>query len=101
MRFDRRTSVFQTYINNRVALLLVIPAGMESSSRKLQEEQKKQDEIRKQIALLQSQLVDLADEEPRSPARTGSKRTQDSEGNSNHRDTILAPPTPSPKSEFS
>ena len=70
---------------------------MESSSRRFEEDRKKQDELRKQIASLQAQLVDLPDEVPRSPARVGSKRRQ---GNSSQ-GTILAPPTPSPKSEFS
>jgi minichromosome maintenance protein 10 len=70
---------------------------MESSSRRFQEDRKKQDELRKQIASLQAQLVDLPDEVPRSPARAGSKKRQ---GDSS-RGTILAPPTPSPKSELS
>ncbi|KAK2462015.1 hypothetical protein APHAL10511_006478 [Amanita phalloides] len=58
-----------------------------------QEERKKQDEIRRQINLLQAQLVDLPDEEPKSPTMTGSKRRQEIDGQG----AVLAPSTPSPK----
>lgn len=73
---------------------------MESSSRKLQEERKRQDEIRKQIALLQTQLVDLPNEEPEIPTVSRPKRRQENEGSSSRQGAILAPPTPSPKSEY-
>ncbi|KAM6490657.1 hypothetical protein JOM56_014000 [Amanita muscaria] len=70
---------------------------MESASHRLQEEQRKQDEIRKQIALLQAQLVELPDEE-QSPV-AGVKRKQGHTHNANSRGSpsVLAPASPSPK----
>ncbi|KAF8624888.1 hypothetical protein AX15_005756 [Amanita polypyramis BW_CC] len=60
---------------------------MESSSRRVQEQRKRQDEIREKIALLQAQLVDLPDED---------RPKRKSEGKPS-RATVLAPATPSPK----
>ncbi|KAF8630273.1 hypothetical protein AX17_005459 [Amanita inopinata Kibby_2008] len=70
---------------------------MESSSHRTNEERKKQSEIRKQIALLQAQLVDLPDgDEAVSPKPTRTKRKVE-RADSNAGGTVLAPPTPSPK----
>ena len=62
---------------------------MISSSSRAAEEQKKQAEIRKQIALLQAQLKDSPDDGSGNVSQSSSKRKQAS-------DTLLAPATPSP-----
>ena len=59
---------------------------MESLSHKRQQEELRQAEIRKQIAALQAQLVDVSNTPPQSPPR---KRPQDSAA-------VLAPASPSP-----
>ncbi|KAF7977888.1 hypothetical protein HWV62_2434 [Athelia sp. TMB] len=63
---------------------------MESSSSKAQAEEKRQAEIRKQIALLQAQLGEASDISTEAPAASKRKRP-DTQG------TCLAPATPSPK----
>ena len=73
---------------------------MEAASRRLQEERKKQDEIRKQIALLQAQLVDSPDEEQNPVAGVKRKQGHTNIANSRGSSSILAPPTPSPKSTY-
>jgi hypothetical protein len=63
---------------------------MDSSSSRLEEAQRKQAEIRNQIALLQAQLVDVPDQgNSPLPMLSSPKRKQPAE-------TYLAPATPSP-----
>lgn len=63
---------------------------MESSSGRLEEERRKQEELKKQIAFLQAQLVELPDDAPAAKAPTSPKRK-------NPEPILLAPATPSPK----
>jgi len=63
--------------------------AMESSSSRLEQEKRKQAEIRKQIALLQAQLVDTPDINVGFHTPSSPKRKQPEP-------TLLAPPTPSP-----
>ncbi|KDQ55942.1 hypothetical protein JAAARDRAFT_36719 [Jaapia argillacea MUCL 33604] len=62
---------------------------MDSSTNRKTEEQRKQDEIRKQIALLQAQLVDLPNSRSTPPKSPPKRKGSDSR--------LLAPATPSPK----
>ncbi|KAF8064025.1 hypothetical protein FPV67DRAFT_1671778 [Lyophyllum atratum] len=63
---------------------------MESSASRAQEEKRNQEEIRKKIAALQSQLKDVAPEDLiTAPVRSPKRKPVDS--------TTLVPPTPSPK----
>ncbi|OCH85041.1 hypothetical protein OBBRIDRAFT_343267 [Obba rivulosa] len=63
---------------------------MESSTNRQELERREQAEIRKQIALLQSQLVDLPGDTPHNPAPGTPKRKK-------RQASVLAPATPSPK----
>jgi hypothetical protein len=76
------------YHRRRVSALFCLrPTNMDSSSSRQQEEQRKQAEIRKQIAVLQAQLADIPN--IATPAPLSPKRKQGEE-------TCLAPATPSP-----
>lgn len=61
---------------------------MDSSSSRSEEEKRRQAEIRKQIALLQAQLVDIPGEH-NTPSSSSPKQRRPDE-------TLIAPATPSP-----
>lgn len=69
--------------------------AMESSSSRLEEERRRQDDLRKQIASLQAQLKEIPKDplvvpEPGSPVSTPKRKPSDAGP------LLLVPPTPSP-----
>src|SRR4051794_31504993 len=69
------------------------PNSMDSSSSRLQREQRTQDDIKKQIALLRAQLKPpTAKSTSRPPVQSKRKKREP---------TLLAPATPSPSAQYS